>query len=166
MTDKEQILARLRVLEMEGTVLQVEAVELRKLLMKPEEPETKTWSRWKPKAGERYYFVGYDGTSSHLWNGDYTDRSYHSSGNCFPTREAAERHNKRLRSMVPTCPVPKDGDVVWFASYYGSPYELKWDGSPGNRAAYSQGRIKTSKKECDAWHEEFASAWTTLEDAS
>lgn len=62
---------------------------------------------WKPKKGEGYFFIKSDGCLDHdLYNNHPIDNRRLSIGNCFPTREAAERHvawlkvTQRLRELA------------------------------------------------------------------
>ena len=160
MSENKDLIARLEAAEAEVAAVRAE-------LAKAQEPEP--WARWKPENGDQYWFVAYDGPASHQWDSDYIDCNYHNSGNCFPTEKAAERHAKRIRSMVPTCPVPKMGETFWevctgregFYIYSG-----EWTGPKGGLVMYLSGRVFASKEAAKAWIAKFADAWTTLEDAS
>ena len=125
------------------------------------------WARWKPGVGGAYFSLWGTGRGfGARWYGNDEDQARYDFGNCFKTREAAERHAKRIRSMVPTCPVPEAGEKVWVAEYHGSHIPTNWGGAAWQVAAYNLGRIKPTKDDADAWSEEFADAWTTQEDAS
>lgn len=154
----QDLIARLEAIE-------AEAASLRAELAKAQEP--KPWARWKPKENQRYYFLSDSGElRMSIWDGGSLDHGRFAFGNVHPTPEAAERHAKRLRSMVPTCPVPKEGDTVWVADYDGSPFPTTWGGRTWQSAAYNQGRIKPTEKDANAWVAEFANAWTKAGDAS
>lgn len=160
MIDKEQALARL-------TALEEEAAALREILSAPGEPEPTPWERWKPWRDEMFFFVRPDGgVGSTSWCSTALDCGRRDFGNVFKTYEAAERHAKRLRSMVPTCAVPKNGDGCWVADYNGSPFPTTWGGVAWQTAAYNQGRIKLTREDAESWIAEFTHVWTTPEDAS
>ena len=128
------------------------------------------WGRWKPEAGAFYYFVSSNGTVGCFeWGDDNTDAQHYDFGNFFPTREAAERHAKRLRSMVPTCPVPKVGEDYWAVIFTPTGAEINkwpWRQNECDKALYSLGRVGATEEAAQAWIDEYADAWTTLEDAS
>jgi len=47
--------------------------------------------RYKPKDGERYFYKSQYEVSSTAWEDDDTDNRYYKSGNCYRTREEAQR---------------------------------------------------------------------------
>ena len=157
----QDLIARLEAIE-------AEAASLRAELAKAQKPTP--WERWKPEHGGCYYFVKSNGVvTQYPWDGGNQDTGYYNFGNCFPTHEAAERHAKRLRSMVPTCPVPKKGEPVWWVSLAQETPASKsgtYIGTEPDVTLYNLGRIFASEQAANAWIAEFADAWTTLEDAS
>lgn len=47
----------------------------------------------KPQKGENYYLIGSDGSVDEVdWRGDFFDTVLYRSGNCFHTKEEAERN--------------------------------------------------------------------------
>lgn len=55
---------------------------------------------WKPEIGEEYYSVsGTDYHDSYEYYGDEFDIGCISIGNCFKTRELAEKHREKLKVM-------------------------------------------------------------------
>ncbi len=125
------------------------------------------WKRWKPTKEQRYYYAtSQGGVGDMRWLDWKMDAGYYDFGNCFPTCEAAERHAKRIRSMVPTCPVPKVGDDYWYVNNAFCALPDQWEGLIEEREIYLTGRIFTTAEAAHAWIAEFADAWTTLEDAS
>ncbi|MBQ9758771.1 MAG: hypothetical protein IJW12_03260, partial [Opitutales bacterium] len=69
--------------------------------IKPEENEP-----WKPKEGERFYFIGMTGcVYGRCWGNSETDNDCYSFGNCFHTREEAEAAAERVKAAL-------KGDVV------------------------------------------------------
>ena len=124
----------------------------------------KPWKRWKPKKGEWYWFDCCGRATQTRWVD--SDIDLYDAGNVHRTKEAAERYALRIRSMVPTCPVPKEGDMVWWASPSGACHETRWTGSLADLITYNQGRVFTTGQAAKAWVAEFGDAWTTLEDAS
>ncbi len=127
------------------------------------------WKRWKPTKEQRYYYAtSQGGVGDMRWLDWKMDAGYYDFGNCFPTCEAAERHAKRIRSMVPTCPVPKDNEGVWWVNLASSARVKHgiYFGGESDIALYNLGRIFATEEAAQAWIDEFADAWTTLEDAS
>lgn len=128
------------------------------------------WARWKPGHDQRYFFVNSWGKceATH-WLNWASDEDRYNCGNCFPTEKAAERHAKRLRSMVPTCPVPKVGEDYWaviFTPTGPEIYKWPWRQNECDKTLYSLGRVGATEEAAQAWIDEYADAWTTLEDAS
>ena len=128
------------------------------------------WKRWEPEHQQAFYRLTAGGSLfPDRWVGNRSDRELFDFGNCFPTREAAERHAKRLRSMVPTCPVPKKGEQVFCLTFsqVGTTIDaVRWDESEWKSSAYNMGRVFATRAAARDWASEFADAWTTLEDAS
>ena len=153
-----EMLERIEALEAEIKALRAEA----------EAKESKPWEPWKPEVGGRYYFVDGEGISlTTRWDDDSYDTARHAIRNVFPTEDSAERHTLRLRSMRPTCPVPKVGDEVFVAvcelnGFCADP--RTWRDSHAHYTAYLLGRVFTTQEAAEAWIAEFGEAWTTLED--
>ena len=153
-----------RIQALEAAVNALEA----KLGIEPEVKESKPWEPWKPEVGQEYFCViGYGSIERSTWDDGWYDRSCRNFNNCRATEAAAERHALRLRSMRPTCPVPKVGDKVWVV--YAELYQLyaggeTWNESFFQRVLYNEGRVFTTSKAAEAWIAEFGDAWTTLED--
>lgn len=63
--------------------------------------EIKEPTRWKPELGQRYYFLDSNGFAHHIiWADDSIDRSRFEIGNCFQTREEAERTVEYLKALA------------------------------------------------------------------
>ncbi len=59
-----------------------------------EKPKEKVW---KPKLGETYWYVDYDGTVCRSeWGGLRVEKSLYALGNCFKTKEEAEFYKEKL----------------------------------------------------------------------
>ena len=133
--------------------------------------EIKPRGPWKPEEGETYWWVDSIGAiGSDTATGSLSESARRNFNNCRPTKEAAERHALRLRSMLPTCPVPEVGDEVCVATIYGHgfvPESREWDGNAYLRSLYNEGKVfagRNRSAECQSWIAEFGDAWTTLED--
>jgi hypothetical protein len=130
----------------------------------------KPWEPWKPEAGQEYFCVIGDGSVERsTWDDGWYDRNCRNFNNCRPTEKAAGRHALRLRSMRPTCPLPKVGDTVWFISIAESSGAIKgywesWEGTPWQLWQRNSGRQFATEDALNAWVAEFGDAWTTLED--
>jgi hypothetical protein len=156
---------RLAAAEAKAAELQAEIAQVRAELAAEEE---KAWEPWKPEIDGQYCFVDAQGLSLKTrWDNDNYDTARHAISNVFPTKEAAERHALRLRSMRPTCPVPKVGERCWVAMVDNNSQlaEMwRWENDKADYAAYNQGRVFATKEAAKAWIAEFGDAWTTLED--
>lgn len=60
----------------------------------PKEP-----TRWKPELGYKYYLSDSNGSIyDSVWSNDYIDRSRIEIGNCFQTKEEAEKAVEKLKA--------------------------------------------------------------------
>ena len=58
-------------------------------------------TRWKPDAGQKYYLSDSNGSVyDSVWSNDYIDRSRVEIGNCFQTKEEAERVVEYLKALA------------------------------------------------------------------
>jgi hypothetical protein len=130
--------------------------------------ESKPWEPWKPDYMKAFWYCDSDGSASTAnWNDGHICAMIRNFNNCFPTKEAAERHSLRLRSMRPTCPVPKVGDEYWVPLCWERGFRAEvWTCREGvaMNSVYLHGRLFTTKEAAEAWIAEFGDAWTTLED--
>ena len=56
-------------------------------------------TRWKPELGYKYYLSDSNGSIyDSVWSNDYIDRSRSEIGNCFESREEAEKAVERLKA--------------------------------------------------------------------
>lgn len=63
--------------------------------------EIKLPEQWKPKKGERYWFIGYYGQiKSFIWNNDITDINSLDFGNCFRTDKEAMAKAERIKKLL------------------------------------------------------------------
>lgn len=125
------------------------------------------WERWKPEDGEQYSYVDAEGdVCTNPWGPNFLENCRYDFGNCFQTEQTAKRHALRIRSMVPTCPVPKVGDECWWVNSEFYAFKDRWADGKADRDVYLAGRVFATKEAAEAWIAEFADAWTTLEDAS
>ena len=61
--------------------------------------EVKEQTRWKPELGYKYYLSDSDGSIyDSVWSNDYIDRSRSEIGNCFESREEAEKAVEKLKA--------------------------------------------------------------------
>ena len=61
--------------------------------------EVKESTRWKPDTGQKYYFLDSNGLVYHnIWADDSIDSIRSGIGNCFETREEAEKAVKKLKA--------------------------------------------------------------------
>lgn len=57
--------------------------------------------KWKPKKGERYWFIGYYGViRSYVWNNDIADINFLDFGNYFETKEEAEKMAEKVKKLL------------------------------------------------------------------
>lgn len=135
----------------------------------PTEPAPKPWSRWRAEPGAGYYYIQPDGSVSDFEADRYSTvhRLRNDFGNYFKTRELAERHAKRLRSMVPTCAMPKKGEKYYYAYVDGDGFVVDddiWQGSKEDICSFYEGIVKLTKEAAEAWIAEFGNVWTTRVD--
>ena len=56
---------------------------------------------YKPKMGKEYFIILADGIIDKVtWYGDCQDKAFYARGNCYPTREAAERIDRNRKTLV------------------------------------------------------------------
>ena len=61
--------------------------------------EIKESNRWKPELGQKYYFAASDGiVNNNLWADDSIDNGRFEIGNCFQTKDEAERVVEKLKA--------------------------------------------------------------------
>ena len=61
--------------------------------------EIKESTRWKPELGYKYYLSDSNGSIyDSVWSNDYIDRSRSEIGNCFESREEAEKAVEKLKA--------------------------------------------------------------------
>lgn len=61
--------------------------------------EVKESTRWKPELGYKYYLSDSNGSIyDSVWSNDYIDRSRSEIGNCFESREEAEKAVEKLKA--------------------------------------------------------------------
>lgn len=76
-----------------------EIAELEK--QRKEEEEKAKYTRWKPRMGEKYYFIKSNLTiDSQFWNGCPYDSSVYNAYNCFQTEEEAEEARDHLKIVL------------------------------------------------------------------
>lgn len=59
--------------------------------------------RWKPKEGQRYYYVGLADIpyiSFHIWRNDAVDNSHYQSKNCFRAEEEAKVMMEKIEKLL------------------------------------------------------------------
>ena len=63
--------------------------------------EVKESGWWKPKFGEEYFFLSNTGeVKLYSWENDEIDEYRYSAGNCFNTKDAAERYRDYLKAIA------------------------------------------------------------------
>ena len=63
--------------------------------------EIKEPTRWEPELGKKYYLSDSNGSIyDSVWSNDYIDRSRSEIGNCFGTKEEAERVVEYLKALA------------------------------------------------------------------
>ena len=63
--------------------------------------EIKEPTRWEPELGKKYYLSDSNGSIyDSVWSNDYIDRSRSEIGNCFGTKEEAERVKEYLKALA------------------------------------------------------------------
>ena len=131
----------------------------------PAQPQPEPWKRWRATEQEAFYQVGKHGDIEKNVECliDWDDNAY-ANGNYFRTQALAERHAKRLRSMVPTCAMPKKGEKYYYAYVDGDGFVVDddiWQGSKEDICSFYEGIVKLTKEAAEAWIAEFGGVWTT-----
>ena len=61
--------------------------------------EIKEPTRWEPRIGQKYYLLDSNGSVyDSVWSNDYIDRNRFEIGNCFESREEAEKAVEKLKA--------------------------------------------------------------------
>ena len=84
--------------------------------------EIEEQTRWKPELGQRYYSLDSKGSPyDDIWSNDYIDRNRSEIGNCFQTKEEAERVVEYLKALAVVRGDATSGFVKyndnWFIGY-------------------------------------------------
>jgi len=56
--------------------------------------------KWKPKVGERYWFIDFRFASSFCWRSNGFDRRNCREGNCFRTKKEATQALQRVKKAL------------------------------------------------------------------
>lgn len=57
--------------------------------------------KWKPKKGEYYWYVDLNGNvDDYSWNYDNADNFLYNTGNCFKTKEEAQKHLDNINTEI------------------------------------------------------------------
>lgn len=117
------------------------------------------------KDGDEFFYVPADGIvesgwwfSSNRWQNRLKDQ-----GTVFKTREEAELHSKRIRSLKRTC-MPTEGQSGWVVAHDGG--VVQWDFSwneAGGVAYYFSGRWHPTREGAEAWQAEFGECFRRVE---
>lgn len=138
------------------------------IVWEPTEPATtqpEPWERWRAERNESFWFLyHWVGEARNTCDCRYdSDNVRYEAGNYFRTQELAERHAKRLRSMVPTCAMPKDGEIFYMPMHiHGKRWDIettKW--TADCHCWYYEGIVFASEEAAEAWIAEFGDVWTT-----
>lgn len=63
--------------------------------------EIEEQTRWKPEMDQKYYLLDSNGYAhDSVWSNDYIDRNRSEIGNCFESREEAERVREYLKALA------------------------------------------------------------------
>ena len=117
------------------------------------------------KDADDLFLVAADGAlESYLWrhNSAWHQR-LKEQGNAFKTREEAELHSKRIRSLKRTC-VPTEGHRGWAVLLDGgvTSWTFSWR-QPIIVAYYLMGRWHPTREEAEAWQQEFGECFRRVE---
>ncbi len=111
--DKEEMMNKIS--EMEN-----ELVKLKEELNSQEKPSR----RWKPKFGEKYWFIDKDGDIYCMpWNDSIVDNNRYELGNCFKTEEEAKFAVEQLKVLAELREYANDdkewnnSNKYWFIEY-------------------------------------------------
>ena len=95
--------------------------EEREQLLRLVEKAKKPKKIWKPKCGEKYWYITLVGVSEETWNGsgDGFDLGAYELGNCFRTKEEATFAREKQKVKV---------ELQRFADEHNDPEKEEWDG--------------------------------------
>ena len=118
-----------------------------------------------PQLGQEYWYVDEYGEVEVGWykkNNNVAD-NYVSIGNCFKTREEAEKYKLRLESMKPKY-LPKKGENYFSASphlYSGQIVirKLEWRNDSVDQDQYLLGRTFKTYEQALEWINKYQDAW-------
>lgn len=131
-------------------------------------PQPEPWARWRAEEDEKYWYVDDEGAvKCEREDNVKVDQLCYNFGNYFKSQALAERHTKRLRSMVPTCAMPEKGEKYYYAYVDGDRFVVDddiWQGSKEDICSFYEGIVKLTKTAAEAWIAEFADVWTTRVD--
>lgn len=118
--------------------------------------------KWKPEDGEKCWGVTSGGNVDLFeWkDDDEYDKFRLASGNCFPTKEKAEMHKKRLLAREGRF-LPKERDPYWTINSFGRPVERLWSNF-GDIVQYEIGAVRRTEKEIIEWKDKFYDAFEDL----
>jgi hypothetical protein len=123
-------------------------------IRKPE-PEKKP-DRWIPEIGQVYWTELYGHPYSTVYKNDESDQTSLRLGNVHPTREACERHIKRMESLAQGYQ-PEKGDMVWVWGFFAKqPACICFTGADTRYQFVPKFR---TEEECAEWGKTFSDFW-------
>lgn len=113
---------------------------------------------WIPKIDEKYWCFEAICVTNYHWTNSKYDKERVRMGNCFKTREEAEKYFGRIRSMKPKY-LPEYGDYYYTTSIDNGdvrtvPY--RWRNDDVDQYSYLSGQTFKTKEECREWIDEFS----------
>ena len=147
--------------------------ELKKTLVEPKAGKVGLWhgyieekenEMWKPKKGDYYFSVRTDGlVVRYDWTGQGADEGAFDVGNCFKTKEEAEKYKLRLQSMAYKPFLPKLAEDYWVVMCAFDALDVRkyaWSNGQAGIEDYLLGRIRRTKEEAEEWITKFQDCWS------
>jgi hypothetical protein len=139
--------------------LESEIASLQEQLKKLDEQEQ---GQWVPKRHHDFWFLDLNGgIELDYWEGTQNDKNFLLMGNCFKTKEEAEKYKLRLQSMARKPYLPKEDDWFYTAQPYGF-FKVEryiWKKSVKDQELYLLGRVFKTEEEALLWIEKYKGGW-------
>lgn len=119
---------------------------------------------WKPAKGDEYWYYSDNHIGTYTWGDWDADEMRLEMGNCFKTKEEAEKYKLRLQSMAYKPFLPKKHDKYYLAlskmhseGWWAD--DFIWQDNGLDVENYLLGRVRRTEEEAEEWITKFSKAW-------